>query len=177
MLTTCTCTCIYKQQGGWKRPNANFLEWNVVVCCGTSTITLFVGMSKRNHLRVMHEYAAHVLAWMQAMGSWDMLPQEFFLDLSRNLRPDSDYFEKSSNSIIHVDIILTDGSWFCKLSNYVNLGLYALFYLVMSNFYVHMWTKTLYKFSSFWWENSRAPTFCMKPWFVYSLHVQRDKIF
>ena len=65
---------------------------------------------------VMHKYAAHVLVWMQA-GDLGALPQEIFLDLRCNLRPGSDYFEKSSNPIL--DIILTDGLWYCKLSNCV----------------------------------------------------------
>ena len=35
-------------------------------------------------------------------------PRRFFLDLRCNLRPGSNYFEKSSNSVL--DIILTDSS-------------------------------------------------------------------
>ena len=102
-------------------------------CCGTIYI-ICGNVQKKSPPYHAWVCSTHVLAWMQVMGSWDMLPKEFLLDLSCNLRPGSDYFEKSSNSVIHVDIILTDGSWFCKLSNYVNFGLYALFDVVMSNF-------------------------------------------
>ena len=58
---------------------------------------------------VMHEYAAHTRVSVNASyGVWGHYPRNFFLDLRWNLRPGSDDFEKSSNSII--DDIMTGGS-------------------------------------------------------------------
>ena len=70
-LPSAKCTCILHTS------NANFLEWNVVVCCGT--IILHVGTSKKitsNHAWVC---STHVLAWMQAMlwGLGECCPRKF----------------------------------------------------------------------------------------------------
>ena len=65
-------------------------------------------------------------------------------------------------------ITMTDGPWYCKLSNCVNLG---LFYVVMSNFMSRCEQRhnTNFQVSGggklrLEGRDSRAPTLCMKSW-------------